>query len=100
MRTRAGAIARWGLLALLGVVVAAAVGVASATLMSQQIGLSSEPLRAGEALTPPGEGAKPGRSVNDAVPAFPAIDPVTPTAPGGSDDLSHSNDHDHDSDDD
>lgn len=43
---------RWSLLALAGLVAAVAVGVAAAALTSSRIGLSSEPIRAGEALAP------------------------------------------------
>jgi hypothetical protein len=51
-------ILRWSLLALLGLVAAVAVGVAAAALTSRQIGLSSEPIRAGEALAPRSAGGK------------------------------------------
>ncbi len=101
MRKRAGAIARWSLLALLGIVVAAAVGLAAATLMSRQIGLSSEPLRAGEALAPAAESADPrGR---DGGRSTARTDPQVPTIPDAGDDLGnhhHRHDHDHDADDD
>jgi hypothetical protein len=43
---------RWLALALLGVVVAAAVAIAASRLVSQQIGLASEPISAGDALAP------------------------------------------------
>ena len=43
---------RWSLLALAGLLAAIAVGVAAAALTSSRIGLSSEPIRAGEALAP------------------------------------------------
>ena len=43
---------RWTGLALLGVLVAAAVSVAASRLASQQIGLASEPISAGDALAP------------------------------------------------
>lgn len=43
---------RWSLLALAGLIAAVAVGVAAAALTSSRIGLSSEPIRAGEALAP------------------------------------------------
>lgn len=52
MSSRNAAILRWSLLALSGLVVAIAVGVAAAALTSSRIGLSSEPIRAGEALAP------------------------------------------------
>jgi len=50
--TRAASILRWSLLALAGLAVAISVGVAAAALTSNQIGLSEEPIRAGEALAP------------------------------------------------
>jgi hypothetical protein len=44
---------RWTLLALLGLAIAAGVSVAASHLVSQRIGLASEPLTAGRALAPP-----------------------------------------------
>ena len=44
---------RWTLLALLGLAVAAGVSVAASHLVSQRIGLASEPLSAGKELAPP-----------------------------------------------
>ncbi len=52
MSPRNAAILRWSLLALAGLIAAVAVGVAAAALTSSRIGLSSEPIRAGEALAP------------------------------------------------
>jgi hypothetical protein len=46
---------RWIGLALLGIVVAAAVSVAASRLASQQIGLASQPVSAGDALVPAAE---------------------------------------------
>ncbi len=43
---------RWFGLALLGILIAAAVSVAASRLASQQIGLASEPISAGDALAP------------------------------------------------
>jgi hypothetical protein len=43
---------RWIGLALLGIVVAAAVSVAASRLASQQIGLASQPVSAGDSLVP------------------------------------------------
>ena len=43
---------RWIALALLGVLVAVGVSIAASGLVSQQIGLSSEPISAGDALAP------------------------------------------------
>jgi hypothetical protein len=56
MSPRTASVLRWSLLALLGLVVAVAVGVAAAALTSNQIGLSEEPIRAGEALAPESDG--------------------------------------------
>lgn len=47
---------RWVGLALLGIVIAAAVSVAASRLASQQIGLASEPISAGDALAPARQG--------------------------------------------
>jgi len=44
---------RWAALAILGLLIAAGVSVAASSLASQQIGLASEPLNAGDALAPP-----------------------------------------------
>jgi hypothetical protein len=43
---------RWTGLAVLGIVIAAVVSVAASRLASQQIGLASEPISAGDALAP------------------------------------------------
>jgi hypothetical protein len=51
---------RWLGLALLGILIAAAVSVAASRLASQQIGLASQPISAGDALAPAPEG-KPTR---------------------------------------
>lgn len=52
MSPRTATFLRWSLLALAGLLAAIVVGVAAAALISQQIGLSSEPVRAGSALAP------------------------------------------------
>jgi type IV secretory pathway VirB10-like protein len=44
---------KWVALALVGLLIAAVVAVLGSSLASRQIGLSSEPLRAGDALAPP-----------------------------------------------
>jgi hypothetical protein len=49
---RVPAALRWTGLALLGIVIAAVVSVAASRLASQQIGLASEPISAGDALAP------------------------------------------------
>jgi hypothetical protein len=46
---------RWAGLALLGVLIAAGVSIAASSLASQQIGLASEPVSAGDALAPQGQ---------------------------------------------
>jgi hypothetical protein len=43
---------RWIVLALLGLLIAAGVSIAASSLVSQQIGLDSEPISAGDALAP------------------------------------------------
>jgi hypothetical protein len=43
---------RWFGLALLGILIAAAISVAASRLASQQIGLASQPISAGDALAP------------------------------------------------
>jgi hypothetical protein len=43
---------RWIALALLGIAIAAGVSIAASRLASQQIGLSSQPISAGDALVP------------------------------------------------
>jgi outer membrane biosynthesis protein TonB len=45
---------RWIGLALLGILIAAAISIAASRLASQQIGLASQPISAGNALAPPG----------------------------------------------
>jgi hypothetical protein len=49
---RRGRTAGWALLALVGIAVAVALSVAAGSLSTQPIGLSSEPLRAGDRLAP------------------------------------------------
>lgn len=51
---------RWLALALLGLLIAAAVSIAASSLVSQQIGLDSEPISAGDALAPQAS-ARPNR---------------------------------------
>jgi len=86
---------RWAGLALLGIVIAAAVSVAASRLASQQIGLASEPISAGDALAPArqehhpapaenhgskGHGNAPHRTSPPPAPTQPA----TPVAPAPS----------------
>ncbi len=49
---RVPATIRWVALALLGLLIAAGVSIAASSLVSQQIGLASEPISAGDALAP------------------------------------------------
>jgi hypothetical protein len=51
-------IALWVTLALAGIAIAAAVSIAASSLSSQRIGISSEPLSAGDKLAPAIAGAK------------------------------------------
>jgi hypothetical protein len=51
--TSATSILRWIAIALVGLAIAAAVAFAASRLVSQRIGLSSEPLNAGKELAPP-----------------------------------------------
>jgi hypothetical protein len=51
--TSATSILRWVAIALVGLAIAAAVAFAASKLVSQRIGLSSEPLNAGKELAPP-----------------------------------------------
>lgn len=51
-RLTSSPVVRWTALALLGVVIAVAVGVIASQVASQRIGLASEPVRAGETLAP------------------------------------------------
>lgn len=49
---------RWVALALLGMLIAAGISIAASHLASQQIGLASEPISAGDALAPTRERGK------------------------------------------
>jgi hypothetical protein len=86
---------RWTLLALLGLAAAAAISLAASHLVSQRIGLASEPLSAGKELAPPPRvGPNDGhrhppdsRKPSDAAPSTtapstpPAAPPATTSAP-------------------
>jgi hypothetical protein len=50
---------RWLGLTLLGILVAAAISIAASRLASQQIGLASQPISAGDALAPAASRVKP-----------------------------------------
>lgn len=56
---RVPATIRWLGLALLGILIAAAVSIAASRLASQQIGLASQPISAGDALAPAVSRARP-----------------------------------------
>jgi hypothetical protein len=78
---------RWIGLALLGILIAAAISVAASRLASQQIGLDSQPISAGDALAPAGNSAEPhprathpGRDHEPAPPALPAEPQPEPPA--------------------
>jgi hypothetical protein len=72
---------KWVALALVGLLIAAAVAVLGSSLASRQIGLSSEPLRAGDALAPPVPAtAKPAKPQEPKAPAEPR-EPSEPREP-------------------
>ena len=87
---------RWLGLALLGILIAAAVSIAASRLASQQIGLASQPISAGDALAPGQVSEKPPRPSHSGVgnghanaplpatpPATPEVaQPVAPSPPG------------------
>jgi hypothetical protein len=73
----------WVLLAVLGLVVAIAVGVAASELTSRRIGLSSEPIRAGDALAPPPERYPGGGRHHGGDGSRPGGDDGAPAPPGG-----------------
>lgn len=82
------ATAKWVLLALLGVAIAIGVAIAAANLTSQQIGIASESVSAGDALAPalsvPGEGPPSGRGHDHGPEEGPsATTPSEPTSPTG-----------------
>ncbi len=58
---RVPATMRWLGLALLGILIAAAVSIAASRLASQQIGLASQPISAGDALAPAVSRKRPKR---------------------------------------
>jgi hypothetical protein len=53
---------RWLGLALLGILIAAAISIAASRLASQQIGLASQPISAGDALAPAAKTPEPRHS--------------------------------------
>jgi hypothetical protein len=88
---------RWIGLALLGILIAAAISVAASRLASQQIGLASEPISAGNALAPPARKQEARDPTSEPAPqqapepetapqpSAPHSIPVTPAHPDDSD---------------
>jgi hypothetical protein len=83
---------RWLALALLGLLIAAGVSIAASGLVSQQIGLASEPISAGDALAPqassganrhegPRHKASPAKTPTEPAPAKTAAPPPASTEP-------------------
>jgi penicillin-binding protein 1A len=70
---------KWVGLALLGIVISAAVAVAASSLVSRQIGLSSESISAGDALVPAGVGSSKGKGQGGQTTS--ATTPTTPSSP-------------------
>jgi outer membrane biosynthesis protein TonB len=88
MRSRATI--RWVGLALVGLLIAAGVAVAASRLASQQIGLASEPIEAGNALAPAAvskpheqhsKPQNPSTVPAQTTPTTPSQTPAIPTAP-------------------
>lgn len=83
---------RWVALALLGLLIAAGVSIAASSLVSQQIGLASEPISAGDALAPkassranrhqgPRRKASPAKTPSEPAPAETTAPPPASTEP-------------------
>ena len=72
---------RWPLLALLGLLVAAAIAFLATQMVSQKIGISSEPLSAGRALAPRSSAAKKPPLVRTMTVTTPATTTTSPSAP-------------------
>ena len=70
---------RWVALALLGLLIAAGVSIAASSLVSQQIGLASEPISAGDALAPKAS-SRANRHQGPRHKASPAKTPTEPPA--------------------
>jgi hypothetical protein len=81
MRSRGMAIARWTALAVLGLVLAVALGLATLALTHQHVGLSAEPLSSGTRLAPPASTA-PARTAPPAPSPHPVPSPAPDTTPG------------------
>jgi hypothetical protein len=114
---RVPAAIRWVVLALLGLLIAAGVSIAASSLVSQQIGLASEPISAGDALAPqasswanrhepPRHKASPAKTPTEPAPAettapppastepqSPSTVPVVPAPPSGSSPSGGEQDH-------
>jgi len=82
---RLPASAKWVLLALAGLAIAIGVAVAATDLTSQQIGIASESVSAGDVLAPslrtPEEGAAKGQRDHGESPAKEETTPAEPTPP-------------------
>jgi hypothetical protein len=74
----------WTLAALAGLLIAVAITYAASTLSSQHVGLSSEPLTAGERLVP--QAARPTRTPTPRPRSRATATPTAPPAPSGGDD--------------
>jgi hypothetical protein len=70
---------KWIGLALLGILIAAAVAIAASRLASQQIGLASEPISAGNALAP--QLTRSGRQGANRPAATTSVPPTTTATP-------------------
>lgn len=74
---------KWIGLALLGLLIAAGISIAASRLASQQIGLASEPISAGDALAPvaqrPAKHRHPGREGTTPPATTTTAPPATPT---------------------
>lgn len=95
------ATAKWVLLALLGLAIAIAIAIAAANLTSQQIGIASESVSAGDALAPALEapadaGGRHHRQPPLTVPVEPTTAPEPTTTP---EEATDSDDHGGSSDD-
>ncbi|MGE5747344.1 MAG: hypothetical protein ACM33U_08785 [Solirubrobacterales bacterium] len=74
---------RWPLLALLGLLVAAAIAFLATRAVSTDIGISSEPPTAGRALSPAAPQPRPGKTTTSAAPT-PAPQTTTVAVPSPS----------------
>jgi hypothetical protein len=81
---RVTATMRWLGLALLGILIAVGVSIAASRLASQQIGLASQPISAGDALAPAAQGPKqhrPGQQSGNHRKTTPRRQMTTPSTP-------------------